>query len=100
MADYPSKAEVAKLYESRCFVCHRKFGKRFTFHHLWYTPGEPIYRDFKSKQAYEAYLHPYILKHQDQFILLCTKHHFAVESLKRFKKANLNRLLKAVRMSS
>lgn len=96
-----TKQKLAKLprFKFRCYVCHRNFGKGFTFHHLWYVSGEPTYRDFKSSVDYQLAVLPYVERNPKQFLLLCHKHHHALENLKRFGRATRKRLLRAVSMS-
>ena len=93
------KTVAAEYYDGKCFVCERKFGKGFTFHHLWYNIGEPTYRDFAYNEDYQIFVLKAVAKMPDQFILLCKKHHVAVERLKRYKIETFRRLLKAVNMS-
>jgi len=96
---FPEKREVAKLFNSECFVCKRPFGKGFTFHHLKYIQGEKTYRDFDDNADYQRYILPIVRAQPQRFLLLCKKHHSALEKLKRFKKETLTRLLQAVRMT-
>jgi len=96
---YLLKKDLAKLYQSKCYVCKKNFGKGFTFHHKWYNEGEKIYSDFEKPLDYYTYLAPIIRKTPEQFLLLCKGHHSAVEHLKKFKPDKLKRLLKAVKMS-
>lgn len=93
------KEKAARHYDSKCFVCQSRFRRGFTFHHLWYENNQKTYRDFKNGDDYNEYVVKIVEKKPDQFLLLCVKHHFAVETLKRFKKENFERLVKAVRMS-
>jgi hypothetical protein len=97
---YKLKEKAAKKLGSKCYVCHRKFGKGFTFHHKYYVPGEKTYRDFENGDDYNEYIVKIVEKNPKQFLLLCFKHHFTIEQLKRFKKETLERIIKAVRMST
>ena len=93
------KRQVAKLFSSRCFVCHRRFGKGFTFHHKYYIPEEKTYKDFKDPLDYQLYIIDIVRNNPTQFLLLCHRHHYSVENLKKFGALTLLRLLKAVKMS-
>lgn len=96
------KQKIALLprFKNRCFVCWKKFGKGFTFHHLFYTPGEPDYTQFKDSTKYQVALIPYVKKNPKQFLLLCKVHHHLIEWLKKIKnEAMLKRILLARRMS-
>lgn len=93
------KAEAAKLFGSKCFICERKFGKGFTFHHLYYKIGEKTYRDFKNGDDYNEYIVEIVKKNPRQFILLCRKHHIVLEWMLMYKEATFKRLLKAIKMT-
>jgi len=93
------KKETAKLFGSRCFICHRRFGKRFLFHHKQYIEGERIHSDFKSTTDYNEYILPIIRKDKKRFILLCSGNHQTLERIKRMLPANRKRLYRAVSMS-
>jgi len=81
------KAKVAALprFKNRCFVCWKKFGVGFTFHHLWYTKGEPDYTQFKDSSKYQIVLLPFVKRNPNQFLLLCKVHHHFVEWGKKIK---------------
>lgn len=96
---FPEKRKVAELFNSECFVCRRPFGKGFTFHHLRYIDGEKTYRDFDDNVDYQLYILPIVKSDPKRFLLLCKKHHSALEKLKRFKQETLARLLEAVKMT-
>ena len=83
---------VGKLFNNRCYVCHKEMADGFVFHHISY-PGKS-YKEFKNKEKYQLYLKTEILTDPKNFRLLCKGHHYAVEKMKRFKKANLQRLCK------
>ncbi len=68
-----------KYYKNRCYVCHRKFGKGFAFHHLWYESDDAIYKNFKSPDLYHQALMPLIISNTKRFLLLCKGHHRYVE---------------------
>lgn len=97
---------LAKLFQSRCYVCHKKCteGKYFVIHHKIYKVNEKIYSDFKKngrpdRLAYYQYLEPIVRKEPKRFALVCNKDHFATETLKRYKKDKLKRLLRLVNQS-
>jgi hypothetical protein len=98
---FKHKKQIAyKYFGGRCFVCHVNFKKGFLFHHLWYNPNEKYYADFGGDSvAYNEYLIPLIEKNPSQFLLLCKKHHHAVEALKKFSPDKLVRLIDAAMMS-
>lgn len=93
------KEEAAKKYGSKCFVCGRKFGKGFTFHHKYYVEGEKYYKDFANGEDYNEYIVKIVKRNPKQFLLLCYRHHFTVEMFKKYKKETLKKLLSAVKMS-
>lgn len=101
------KSELAKLrrFGGRCYVCGCKAHKRgMTFHHLWYLKtGDVIYSVYKKLGKLPDYypdLKPLILDKPERFLYVCSPHHQSIERLKRFSKIKLNRLIKAVRMST
>lgn len=96
---YDLKKETAKLFGFRCFVCLKRFGKGFLFHHKWYIEGEPVYKNFKDPLDYQLAVIPIVKKTPKQFYLLCHAHHHAVETLKRFKIDKYKRLLQVVKNS-
>lgn len=98
------REEIAKsLFGGKCFVCHKKFGKRFTFHHLFYLKREKQWKDFKNRDDYYKYLHPKIIKQPDRFLLLCNICHWRIDKkrggLKRMKSDKLVRLFVASLLS-
>lgn len=93
------KKEAAELFDSECFVCHKKYGRGFLFHHLKYIFGEHTYRDFEDTVKYNLYIIPIVIKNQYRFLLLCKKCHTTLERLKQRGRANLLRLLIALWMS-
>ena len=101
MSAFNIKTELAKLYKSRCYVCHKKFGKRFAFHHLWYIDNDVIHRNYKgNSEKYHKDLKPLILDNPKRFMLLCNTHHHYITWGAKFKDIKKwNRYLKAVRMS-
>lgn len=93
------RLQIAKRYNSECYVCKKKFGKQFIFHHKKYYSTEKTYKDFNNNNRYQFYILPIIEKRPLDFELLCFKHHYAVERLKRFKIENLERIFEVVRSS-
>ena len=91
---------AAKKYKNRCYVCWKKFGKGFAFHHLWYEVNDARYKQFKNSDLYHRELERFISHNPKRFILLCKAHHHLVEwgaSLKDEKK--WKRFCKARRMT-
>jgi len=88
-----------RRFHSRCYICWKKFGKGFQFHHLWYVEGEPLYSDYGNSSDYRIALAPYIRKSPQQFLLLCRAHHHLVEWGKKMGDVKFRRLCKARRMS-
>ena len=88
----PLLIEIAlgKLFENRCYVCRKKRGKGFVFHHIRYDGKS--YRDYPTSKQYLENLILEIMKEPKNFLLLCRKHHFAIEKMKRYKKDTLQRL--------
>jgi len=96
------KRQVAEqLFFSECYVCHKRYGKRFQFHHLTYRDNEKTYANFKNNNDdYQLYILPIIESRPLDFELLCNKHHYLVEILKRFKPERFERLFDVVRRSN
>ena len=93
------KTAKNRRFHSRCFVCWKKYGKGFHFHHLWYVEGEPMYRDYNSSTDYRIAVIPYIQKSPQQFLLLCTAHHRMVEWLSKMGAVKFRRLSRARRLT-
>ena len=93
------KWQVATLFDSECYVCGKRYGKNFQFHHLTYRGNEKTYKDFKNNDDYQLYILPIIEGAPIYFELLCHKHHYLVEQLKRFKPERLDRLFDVIRRS-
>jgi len=85
-----------ELYDNRCFVCHKKRGKGFLFHHLFYTRGQYTYRD----KGYHKNLINDIRSNPKQFLLLCKKHHFVIETMKKYSYETFIRLSLAILLSN
>ena len=96
---YDLKKSLANIFNSKCHICSKSFGKGFTLHHLSYKDGEKIYSDFKDPLDYYTYLSPIVCKEPHRFLLLCYKCHYTVEQLKRYKTEKLNKILQVVKMS-
>ena len=82
--DYSStikgKMALRNEYKNRCYVCHKKFGHGFAFHHLWYLKkGEVHYKDYKNSRKYNDDLSKLIIKNPRRFLLLCRPHHHYIE---------------------
>jgi hypothetical protein len=73
------KRLAKKYYNNRCYVCHKKFGKYFAFHHLWYEESDAIYKNFKNSNTYHVELERFITLNPKRFLLLCKAHHHLVE---------------------
>ena len=96
------KNDLSRLprFKLGCNVCHAKHHKGgMTFHHLYYLKGEKNYSDFGTVLEYYQYLAPLIRHQPERFLYVCNVHHQAITRLRRWRGANLNRLIKAVRMT-
>jgi len=100
------KLRAAKKYHSRCYCCHREFrdtkaSKKlgWTFHHLFYKEGEPVYSEYKDSLNYQLALLPFVLKNPSQFLLLCKVHHHYLEWAKSCGDPLWRRICKARKMS-
>ena len=96
-----NKEQVAKKYfKNRCYVCHRKYGKYFQFHHLWYIENDITYNNFNNTKKYNDALMPLIIKERKRFLLLCRAHHKYVEWAHSIKNKKMwNRFNKARNMT-
>lgn len=65
-----------ELFNGRCYVCHKKYGKGFAFHHTEYLDGDLQSKDFGNIIWYHAYLLPLVLDDPFRFFLLCKNCHF------------------------
>lgn len=91
------KKKLARLKRSRCYICHKKFGKGFVFHHLYYSGDEP---DFKAdKYSYYAHVFKQVRDRPQQFALLCHAHHYFVEWAKRISDDKFRRFVRLRRLS-
>ena len=94
------KRQVAKIFASECYVCGKLYSKNFHFNHVRYRAGNKTCKDFISNIAYQSYILPVIHDTPWDFELLCDKHHYLVEQLKRFKPERLERLFDIIRRSA
>ncbi len=89
-----------KYYKNRCFVCHKKLGKFFAFHHLWYLEEDAIYKNFRNTNDYHKELEKFINSNPKRFILLCRAHHHLVEWASSIKDESMwKRFVKARKMT-
>jgi len=65
-----------ELFEGRCYICRKKYGKGFGYHHNDYLDGELKFNDFNDTIWYHAYLLPLVLEDPERFWLLCKPCHF------------------------
>lgn len=79
------REETAKLFDSRCYLCNKKFGKKFHFHHIGYRKDEKKHSDFDSHYDYTMYVLPIIEKHPEKFSLLCMTCHHLITILQSIK---------------
>ena len=91
------RKEVAiKYYNGKCFVCQKKFGKYFQFHHLRYEKNEKKWNDFVNPEEYWKYLQSKIFEDPTRFRLLCRICHSRIDKkrggLSRMKKDKIVRL--------
>ncbi len=93
------KKDLAQLFKSRCFVCRKKFGKGFLFHHKKYFEDSAFYGNFKTPLEYHIALRTEILKRKSNFLLLCKNHHHFIEWAKKFGNNTWKRVCQARSMS-
>lgn len=94
------RAVALNLFDGVCYVCGKRYGKKFHFHHLSYKDGELTYKDFTTNFKYQKYILPIIEQRPLDFELLCHKHHYLVEILKKFKPERLDKLFDVTRRST
>jgi len=94
------KRTLAKLFQFKCRICLRGYGKGFTFHHKEYIEGELSYRDFDVGREYLEYILPQVRSKPKQYALLCRKCHWIIEKNKKFGQEKWNRIDKLVRESN
>ena len=98
---------LAKLFSSRCNICHKKCkqGKGFAIHHIIYKQEEKKYSDFKKPSGendrlrYYQYLEPIVRSDKKRFTLLCNTCHSAVTHGVRWGRLKYNRLDRLIRKS-
>ena len=73
---YELKKKLARIKRSRCYICHRPFGKGFAFHHVYYDGFEP---DYRNTDLYWNYVSKQITNTPRQFYLLCKPHHYLID---------------------
>jgi len=98
---YAEKKRIAeKHYGMRCGVCEKRVFKGTAFHHLDYRDDRKTYRDFNGDTvAYLEYVLPEVDAEPNRFLYLCKGHHRFVEFLRKMKKENRYRLLRAVELT-
>lgn len=104
MREIPTRRDLAEeFYRNRCYVCQKKFGKYFQFHHLWYNENELIWKDFKNQKEYWNHVCYEIMEQPERFMLLCKTCHSRIDKprggLKRMKEAKIVRLFVASLLS-
>ena len=91
------KKKIAQeLYAGVCYVCRRKYGKGFGFHHKEYFYYDLKSDDFVSTIWYHCYLLEIVLNYPGRFWLLCRKCHFLM-FLADLEDARFDRLCEVVR---
>lgn len=94
------REETAKLFDSCCYLCLKKFGKKFHFHHIGYRVDEKKHSDFDSHYEYTMYILPIIEKNPDRFSLLCMTCHYLITILQGIKSQDrFNRVVELARNS-
>lgn len=89
LAVLQSRSEIAqKYFFSKCYICERKFGKYFQYHHLWYEPNEKKYSDFPDSNLYWEYVCEKIIENPERFLLLCRICHSRIDR----KRGGLSRM--------
>lgn len=93
------KQKMAKRddFNNRCYVCHKKFGRGFSFHHLWYLKiGEVHYKDYKNSRTYNDDLSILIKRNPKRFLLLCRVHHHYIEWGRNITRKNPDKFLRFI----
>ena len=86
-----------QYYNNKCYVCHRKFGKGFALHHMWYyAEYEVRHSDYKDRNHYYRDLEALVHNYPTRFALLCKNHHFLVERMAAMKPLTWSRLIEIV----
>jgi hypothetical protein len=93
------KGQMALLneYKNRCFVCHKKFGRGFAFHHLWYLKKNEVhYKNYKNSRKYNDDLTILIKRNPKRFLLLCRVHHHYIEWGRNITRKNPEKFLRFI----
>ncbi len=94
------KKKIAiELFQGSCYVCRRKYGKYFGFHHKDYEEDDLKSTDFRGTIWYHCYLLEIVLNHPERFWLLCNKCHFLM-FLADLDDARFDRLAEVVRSTA
>ena len=102
-AVYKEKKRIADEYfEGRCYICEKKFGKGFAYHHLDYDPERKNHKDFKNTVDYNRYVLPEVEAYPERFYLLCRICHARIDQprygyLGHIDKERLERLFEVAR---
>ncbi len=71
------KKKIAiELYYGVCYICRKKYGKGFLYHHKEYEDEDLKSDDFASTIWYHCYLLELILQQPERFRLFCRNCHF------------------------
>lgn len=74
------KRRVAiELFEGRCYICRKNYGKGFAYHHKEYDPFRKTHSDFRSTVDYNRYVLPEIVTYPQRFRLLCKICHARID---------------------
>lgn len=94
------RAKVAVVFDNMCFICHKKFGYNFHFHHIKYQSQEKKHSDFKNWIEYSDYILPIIKKNPHRFSLLCNTCHRLISIIQSIKnEERFDRLIEMSRKS-
>lgn len=73
------KRVAEELFEDRCFICRKPYGKGFAFHHEIYDESRKTHSDFPNTIAYNRYVLPEIIASPERFWLLCKICHAKID---------------------
>lgn len=94
------KRVAVELFGGVCAVCHKPYGKGFSFHHIEYRSDRLRSRDFKTTITYHIYVLPEIIQEPWRFLLVCQAHHHYVEWGSSIKNMDMwDRFIEAVRLT-
>jgi len=98
------KKQIGEIIGADCFVCGCKKARGgMTVHHLWYIFNDVVYKNYErndsGKLKYYQELLPLVREQPTRFMMLCNKHHQALERLNRYKEETLERLLMALKLT-